>query len=81
MLGEFKRKGDRFIAMSKKNTVSVEMSLEQLEELFKLFDCDFISYTRDCDIDNIAYLEMMCQLWRKMKTLLEEHGRMKGDSR
>lgn len=67
--------------MSQKTTISLEMTLEQLEELFNLFDCDFISYARDCDIDNIAYLEMMCQLWRKMKTILEEHGRMKGDSR
>ena len=67
--------------MNQKTTVSLEMSLEQLEELFSFFDCDFISYAKDCDMDNIAYLEMMCQLWRKMKTILEEHGRMKGDSR
>lgn len=67
--------------MSQKTTVSLEMSLEQLEELFKLFDCDFISYAMESDIDNIAYLEMMCQLWRKMKTILEENGRMGGDNR
>lgn len=67
--------------MNQKTTVSLEMTLEQLEELFSFFDCDFISYAKDCDTDNIAYLEMMCQLWRKMKTILEEHGRMKGDSR
>ena len=67
--------------MNQKITLSLEITLDQLEELFNFFDCDFLSYARDCDADNISYLEMMCQLWRKMKTLLEEHGRMKGDSR
>ena len=38
--------------MNQKITLSLEITLDQLEELFNFFDCDFLSYARDCDIEN-----------------------------
>ena len=58
--------------METEKTYTLSLTKGQCTNLLEFFDIDFLSFLKDIDVDNMAYLESMIGVWRQLKDIEEE---------
>lgn len=58
--------------METEKSYVIHLDRGQCTNLLEFFEIDFISFLKDIDVDNMAYLESMTGVWRQLKDIEEE---------
>ena len=58
--------------METEKSYAIHLDRGQCINLLEFFEIDFISFLKDIDVDNMAYLESMIGVWRQLKDIEKE---------
>ena len=58
--------------METEKSYTIHLDRGQCINLLEFFEIDFVSFLKDIDVDNMAYLESMIGVWRQLKDIEEE---------